>query len=214
MWTATTCCDGVSVCSTRGCTGVFTLWTSHRHGDQDWPSALWSMPSDHSSCKMAQNWTVAHSLWKLRHSAADRVVRVCWNRVSLVWRFKLSCDTYKSDEAMRGPCLLFSKVMLHYLKVFVFVIGCWTVNTGYLSSRATAHWEILVRFLWCFIICILLMCFQKYQLPDGMWSGKEQPARELQLLLFSIFSTPSVSLSLLVSLSQSLSLSLCLSVPL
>ena len=113
---------------------------------------------------------------------------------------------------MRGPCLLFSKVMLHYLKVFVFVIGCWTVNTGYLSSRATAHWEILVRFLWCFIICILLMCFQKYQLPDGMWSGKEQPARELQLLLFSIFSTHSVSLSLLVSLSLCLSLSLSPSV--
>lgn len=40
MWTATTCCGGVSVFSTQEFTGVFTLWTSHHRGGQDWLSVL------------------------------------------------------------------------------------------------------------------------------------------------------------------------------
>ena len=92
MWTATTCCDGVSVCSTRGFTGVFTLWTSHHHGDQDWHSALWSMPSDHISCKMAQNW----SLWKLLHNAADKVVRVCSKKGSPLFDTLNCYATYRN----------------------------------------------------------------------------------------------------------------------
>ena len=211
MWTATTCCDGVSVCSTQGFTGVFTLWTSHRHGDQDWPSALWSMPSDHISCKMAQNWML--------YTACENSCIMLQTRL---WEFveigsplfdTLNCHaTYRNLMRPWGAVFVVWQSHVALFEGFCFCNRMF--NCEYLSSEATAHSEILVRFLWCFIICILLMCFQKYQLPDGMWSGKEQPACELQLLLFSVFSTLSVSLSLLVSLSLSLSLCVYLSVPL